>query len=167
MSLLAVFQKFKSIRGLCPCCGKVFRLSDATLFTRGKPPKTPFDRVEEARQRFEELVGSWNEERGELQEAANRRGDRQARRWLRRVAPIFKLRGTHPKDVKALCHPVDYIAFCRTAVTYSAIVFLDRPAESRAREAIQTSLEACIQNGNLEWQTWRVSKDGVVQPCSR
>ena len=40
MNVLTVFTEMKAIYGFCPCCDELFRLSDATIYTKLPPPRT-------------------------------------------------------------------------------------------------------------------------------
>ena len=74
MKLVSAFQEMKRIYGFCPCCGELFRLSDAELFTKGAPPRTPFDRVADALERIERRAERFGEREAELRAAEVRAG---------------------------------------------------------------------------------------------
>src|SRR5712664_2639165 len=111
MNLVNVFQDFKRIYGLCPCCGEPFRLSDAILFTRKAPPRTEFEnlgtewkKVEAGRQRLDD-------QRGALREKARLKGRVAAQERLQLFQPFFSKQKLNVRDVKVLFDPVDYLAF--------------------------------------------------------
>jgi predicted Holliday junction resolvase-like endonuclease len=153
----------KSIFGFCPCCGDLFRLSDATLFTKTPPPKTDFDRSDAAFERLRKQTEQFAELEEAIQEKATRRGQMRATRRLRKMAPFFVQREIVPQDVKVLFHPVEYIVFrglSNSACT--SLLFVDHPPESRGRELLQISLKRAINSGNFEFQTFRVETNGRV-----
>jgi predicted Holliday junction resolvase-like endonuclease len=163
MNVVAAFQEMKRIFGVCPCCGEVFRLSDATVFTRDPPPKTEFDRLREARERFERQEEKFHEEIASLREKATRKGWLQARNRLRRIAPAFVGRGIDPQDVKVIFDPVEYVVFRGlNNKNTEAIKFVDREPNSSRRERVLNSIKRVIRSGNLEWHTYRVNEDGTV-----
>ena len=165
MNVVQTFQEMKRIHGVCPCCSYVFRLSEAELFTRERPPKTEFDKVRDARERLEQHEEEFKQQLALLRQAATKKGWREARRRLRRIAPAFVGRGIDPQDVKVVFHPVEYVAF--RGLTHGepkAIEFIDREADSAERERLQASIERAIRAGNLEWHTYRVDTDGSVRP---
>lgn len=164
MNLLAAFSEFKRIYGICPRCGELFRLSEATLFTKAPPPKTAFDSLEEARDRHERAVERFEEREERIREEGRRKGQVAARRRLRSVARFFVSRRIDPNDVKVIFHPIDYLVFggLRRALC-SSIQLVDRlPFESR-REMLQTSISQALKAGNMEWRTLRIADDGVVK----
>lgn len=163
MNLVSVYQDFKQIYGICPCCGDLFRLSDANLFARNSPPRTVFDelrdqsaRVEARRERFEGL-------RDKILDKARIKGQLAAQRRLKRLSGFFMKRRINLRDVKVMFDPVDYVVFrglCTRECTEA--VFIDREPDSSRREKVQDSLERSIQRGNLEWKTVRIADDGSL-----
>lgn len=163
MNLTRWFAEMKRIWGICPCCGEVFRLSDATIFTRTPPPKTEFDRVNDARDRLDRVIAKFDDQRAEIRAREVARGQREARRRLKEIAPEFAGRGVDPHDVKVLFDPVRYIAFNGMSNHgVKEIEFVDDEPTSKARDALLRSLEDALDNGNVEWATWRVGEDGTV-----
>lgn len=163
MNLATTFQSFKSIYGICPCCDEVFRLSDATLFTRGRPPKTPFDHIDEQSERLERQVERFGEDEEEIREHARRKGARVAQEHLERIAPFFVKRRINPRDVKVIFSPVSYVVFQGLSEGLPrGIVLVDRPASNVQHERVQRSIGRAIRAGSLEWHTLRIETDGRV-----
>jgi predicted Holliday junction resolvase-like endonuclease len=162
-NLVNSFQEMKRIHGFCPCCGELFRLSDATLFTREAPPKTPFDRVADAQDRLARAIEQFEEREHEIRMAATQRGQRAARKRLKRIAPFFVERRIVPQDVKVIFSPVNYVVFQgMTDGEPKSIDLIDGPAASSSHEKAQKSIERAIQKGNLEWQTFHIDREGRV-----
>jgi predicted Holliday junction resolvase-like endonuclease len=163
MNVLTVFTEMKAIYGFCPCCGELFRLSDATIFTKLPPPGTEFDKVGTSFERLQKEVARFEEKEESIREAARRKGQRTAHRRLRALAPFFVEGKTKPKDVKVLFHPVEYIVFPGLSErNCDALLFVDHPPDSHERECLQKSLDHAIKKGNIEWQTFRVDSEGRV-----
>lgn len=163
MKLVEVFNELKRIYGICPCCGEPFRLSEAVLFTKTAPPKTVFEKLDDAYDRLDRQNERFEEKEEELREEARRLGQLEARRRLREIAPFFVARRIDPHDVKLLFHPVEYVVFRGMQNDRCASVdFIDHPPVNRDREKIQRSLDSAITAGNLEWQTFRIGEDGRV-----
>jgi predicted Holliday junction resolvase-like endonuclease len=167
VNLLSAFKEFGRIYGFCPCCNEPFRLSDANLFTRFAPPRTPFDKLDDARSRVQRLEDRFSDDEESIREEARRRGQRAAAARLRAIAPAFVTRRINPNDVKVLFDPVDYVVFRGVSDRCcKAIDFLDHPPDSTARERSQKSLARALRAGNVEWRTLRVSEDGVVRAAT-
>lgn len=162
---LVWFEETKKLYGFCPCCGELFRLSDATVFTKSPPPRTEFDRVADQQQTLANRIERFDEREAEIREQAKIRGQRKARRRLRKISPFFFGQTIDPQDVKLLFHPVEYLVFRGMTVgKCSSVEFVDHPPETRERETVQKSLDRAIRAGNVEWQTFRVEPSGRIVP---
>ena len=163
MSFVTAFGEMKSIFGFCPCCQDPFRLSDATLFTRTRPPSTEFDRLDAERERVAETERRFRERESRIRAKAVEDGRAAARRRLRTVAPFFTRRKIELRDVKVLFHPVDYVIFRGSCGSQCLSVdFVDHPATTRERERIQRSLQRVIEAGSMDWQTYRITEGRVA-----
>lgn len=163
LNFIGIFNDFKRIYGLCPCCDELFRLSEARLFTVGPPPKTAFDRADDAERRLERAVEKFDKVEQMFREAAHEKGQRAARRRLRRISPSFGEMRINPMDVKILCDPIDYIAFPGLSNDKPGrVVLIDAAATRSEEERIQSSIERTIRSGNLEWRTLRIGDDGTI-----
>jgi len=163
MNALRWLQDIKKIYGICPCCGEVFRLADAVIYTREPPPKTAFDLLRESNERHESAVARFEMQREAILEVERDRGAAAAHEQLVRIAPDFVGRGIDPEDVKVIYDPVRYIVFRGLdASNITGIEFIDAEPTSSERERLLRSLDATIKAGNVAWATWRITEDGRV-----
>jgi predicted Holliday junction resolvase-like endonuclease len=164
MNLVAMMNEMKKTYGICPCCEAIFRLSEATLFTKSPEPKTVFEKMADALDRVDEQTNTFEDKKEELErQKARELGRQDAQKQLRKIAPFWVSRKIDPQDVKLMFHPVEYVVFNGMQKDRCASVdFVDHPAKSRDRERIQTSLERAITAGNMEWQTFRIDEYGHV-----
>jgi len=163
VNFLGAYDEMKRICGFCPCCGELFRLSEVSLYTREAPPRTPFDRVDEARDHLDHAIERFDDQEAEIREAAKRRGQAQARKHLKRIAPFFVGRRIDPQDVKVIFSPVNYVVFRGLARdSPTAIELIDGEPITREHEKVQNSIERTIKAGNMEWHTLRIDADGRV-----
>lgn len=161
MNLVRLLSEMKRIYGICPCCGEPFQLSEAEIFTRSRPPRTVFEKVDDACGRLQRRIEKFEEDEEQMREEARRIGQLAARRRLRQIAPFFSGRGIDPQDVKLIFHPVQYVAFKGMQKNLCASVdFIDHPPTNREQEVVHKSLNKAIRAGNLEWQTFRIGDDG-------
>jgi predicted Holliday junction resolvase-like endonuclease len=162
--IVAVFEDFRNILGVCPCCGEVFRLSDLQLSYRGTPRRTWLDALEAAEDRQERAEERFEEREGAIRAAAQERGRRQLPKLLRKAEPIFSVRGYYPQDAKALFDPVDFIIFhgMNREKDVKRVVLFDGPPGDKARERVQRSVRRALRAGNVSWRTVRLSKDGKI-----
>lgn len=164
MDLVKVFTGFQSIYGLCPCCGEVFRLSEAALFVTTPPPETAFDELDDEISRQTDATSRFESEEERIRANARKAGQGAARSRLAAIAPEFVSRKIDPNDVKVLFDPVLYLAFKgMTKGSCSELLFIDKPAKTTARRRLHSSLVAAFQAGNVEWRTLRVGEDGSIK----
>ena len=165
-ALVATFQDFRRILGVCPCCGEVFRLTDLMIAYRAKPAVTWLDSLEADEGRQQRVEDRFAEDEQRIRELAKERGRRALPRLLREAEPLFACRGYFAPDVKPLFDPVDYIVFdgMNASPAVTRIVLFDGPALGHARERVQRSIQRALEAGNCEWKTVRMGKDGRIQP---
>src|SRR5437660_11489639 len=100
MNLVRVFQDFKRIYGLCPCCGEPFRLSDANLFTRKAPPRTEFESLALEWEQVESRWQRLDDERGALRKKTRLKGRIAAQERLQLCQPFFSRQRRNVWDVR-------------------------------------------------------------------
>jgi predicted Holliday junction resolvase-like endonuclease len=165
-NLVELFQDFKRIYGFCPCCGESFRLSDATLFHKAAPPRTPWDDLDSERERLERSERRLNDEMDGLRARAQRAGRIEMERRLKGLTSFFGRHDIALRDMKLLFHPVDYVVFRGLSDgDCSAVEFLDGEPVSIPHERLQRSIEKTIDTGDYSWITMRIADDGGVT-CS-
>ncbi|MGH7552477.1 MAG: Holliday junction resolvase-like protein [Longimicrobiales bacterium] len=164
--LVATFRDFRRIRGVCPCCGEVFRLTDLMIAYRARPPVTWLDKLEEDEDRQQQAEDKFAEDEQQIRELAKERGRWALPRLLREAEPVFAYRGYFVHDVKPLCDPVDCIVFdgMNTAPAVRCVALFDGLALGRLREHVQRSIRGALETGNCPRKTVRMGKDGRVQP---
>lgn len=163
MNWVAAFQEMKRLYGFCPCCGELFRLSEATLFTADPPPTTEFDKIEDRRRRLERANEKFDEQEGQIRAAAVQKGQQEAKKRLKKIAPFFIARRIDPQDVKVIFNPVNYVVFRGlNSNGVRTVELVDSPAETKAHERIHQSIAAALRAGNVEWATLRIEDGGQV-----
>jgi len=162
--ILEFFQLERQIFGICPKCGRFFRLSECKIHIKEKKTldwlgelMKKFEVVEKAEEKLDET-----EE--EIREQARVKGRKQALRVVRKIDPIFTPRGLNPDDAKVLLHPIDYIVFngMKDSGKMKNIVLLDRERKDASFRKLQRSIEKTIESGNYEWQTIRIDEGGKI-----
>lgn len=162
--LVSAFQEFRTIFGICPCCGEVFRLSDVSLYVKGKRPRTIFDELTERGNALDRAEARPDEKEGGLREQAREKGRRLAKRSLRRIDPVFSGRGIDPQDVKVIFDPIEYVVFDGMNVDrLRGVMLMDRAPNTATRERIHKSVQGAIRKGNYGWATLRITANGQVQ----
>lgn len=163
-SLAVVFAEMDSILGICPCCGEVFRLSDARPHLKGRHPTSVFDELDGEAQRLEAAELRLQEREELLREEAHRRGQRQAKNRLKKIDPVFSGAGLDPQDVKLIFDPVEYVVFDGMSRGHvRQVLLMAGRARSREQEQVHGSIAAAIRKGNLEFRTLRVADNGRLE----
>ena len=164
MNAVHLFQDFQRIFGFCPCCGSPFRLSDAALFHKSPPPRTPWDALDEEREKLSRAEDRLIDQTVRLREKAQQAGRLETERRLQSFTKFFRKHRITIGDLRLLFHPVDYVAFrgISTGEACRAVEFIDREPTSTAHEILQRSIEQSIRGGNVSWITMRIEDDGRV-----
>ena len=163
MNVIAFFHESKQIVGICPCCRDVFRLSDAMLYTKERPPFTPIDALEADEAELSRAEKTFDKKEEMLRGKAVEKGQKAAKKQLEAIAGPFVQREIDPQDVKVIFHPVEFVAFRGMSNgLVDRVAFIDRPATSKDREKLQASIAKTIGAGNVDWRELRIGADGKV-----
>jgi len=161
MNIVRVFHDLQRIYGFCPCCGEPFRLSDADIFYRAAPRKTAFDALDLGRKKLLAARDRLDRATDGIRERAREHGRKEGQRRLRALTQFFGRHRLDMEELKAIFHPVDYIAFRGLSrETCSAVEFIDRMPISRAHERLQRSIHRTLQAGDVAWYTVRIGDEG-------
>lgn len=163
--ILRLFDDFRRILGICPCCGQLFRLSDIRLYYRVQPVRSWLDKLEfrqlnvdRAEERFGDLEKS-------IRERATERARRKIARLMRHIDPVFSGRGYALEDARALFDPVDFVLFdgMTRHNRVRGVILMDGPALDPGRRKIQRAIAKVVSRRHYEWKTIRLSRDGDIQ----
>lgn len=163
--ILILFDDFRRILGICPCCGELFRLSEIRLYYRARPVQSWLDGLElrkskivRAEERFDDLEKS-------VREKAIERAGRKMVRLMRRIDPVFFGRGYALEDARAVFDPVDYVLFdgMKRDGRVRNVILMDGPALAANRKKIQRAIARVISRKHYHWKTIRLSRDGDIQ----
>jgi len=162
--LIDVFQQFRKILCVCPCCGEIVRLSDLHLKYSGKTPKTWLDKHELQLQSLEEKEQIFEQKEGELREKSIERGRRKVPLLVKKcLCPEFQKLEYDPYDIKAVMDPVDFVVFdgLNEGEEMRSITFLSRKP-SADTSAVTESIRKTVNKGNYDWKVARITTTGKV-----
>jgi len=163
MNLLEAFTGFQRLYGICPCCGELFRLSEAAIFVSTPPPKTEFDMLQEDDDKLQAAIARFEDGEERVRESARTKGQAAAKSRLATIAPFFITKGIDPNDVKVLFDPILYLVFeGMTDGACTQLQFVDTPPETPEREKVHRTLATALRAGNVEWRTLEVLDDGRI-----
>ncbi len=163
--LLYYFTLQRGIFGVCPCCGELFRLSDAQVFIRTRPVKDWMDRLNAEDERLGRLEERLEEQKEALREKARVRARLEASKVVRKIDRVFAPRRLNPDDAKTILHPVDFLVFngMKEGPAIRKLILLDHESRSADRRRLQKSIEQTVSQGRYEWRTLRVDEVGRVK----
>ena len=163
--LLDVFQSFRRILCICPCCGEMMRLSDLHLKYLGKAPKTWLDTHESRLLAQEKREDLFDEKAEKIREKSINRGRKKVPKLIKKcLCAEYKKLKYNPYDIKAIMHPVDFIVFdgLNDEVKIENVTFLSRKASNQDQNAILKSIRKTIDERNYDWKVARITTKGEV-----
>jgi len=164
--LVSVFQSFRTILCVCPCCKNIVRLSDLRLKYKGVAPRTWLDNHEMRLRRLEKKEECFKEKEKALRKAAIERGRAKVPKMICKcIDQTIASFNYNPYDIKALMHPVDFVVFngLNGEEKLKDISFLSKKVTNDNLNRIRASLETVIGKERYDWRVARVSIDGKVE----
>jgi predicted Holliday junction resolvase-like endonuclease len=164
-ALFDEFQQFRRILCVCPCCGSIHRISDLKLKAKGRAGRTWLDDYEKEVQKLAQKEADFDDEEGELREAARERGRKQAQKVISRaICSSLKALKLDPFDVKPILHPVDFVVFkgMNEKESISDIMFLSREYGCPSLNALREQIKNAVQSKQYDWQVARIDKKGQI-----
>lgn len=143
----------------CPCCGKVYRLSDSHIFSGKLPNKDWKSKLEEERVKISKREAKIKANISKLKSDAKEKGRSIATEQVSNIDRVFAPLGLKAMDCKNICYPVDYIVFNGLHDgNVKNLVLLDRGKDT----TIQQSIRRAIEEEKYSWRTIRVDVDGKL-----
>ena len=166
LDIVSLFQSFRTILCVCPCCGSLVRLSDLHLKYKGKAPRTWLDSYGSKLRRIEKQETEFEEIEQKMREAAHERARQQVPKLIRKCIDTRLARLRYdPYDIKVLLHPVDFVVFngLKTGDELKDITFLSKGTRNQSLNKIRISLLTAIDEEMYDWKIMRISLDGKFQ----
>lgn len=163
--LFKEFQEFRKILCVCPYCGKIARLSDLHLKTKGKVAKTWLDEYEQKERNLGKKEERFGERESKLRELAHEKGRKAAEiTFNKAISPKLKALKLDPFDVKAILNPIDFLVFkgMNKTDSVSDIVLLSKQIENSNLNVIRQQVKKVISQKKYEWQVARIDKGGQI-----
>jgi len=165
VDLINLFQSFRSILCVCPCCNNIVRFSDLRIEYKGKTSKTWLDSYETKVSKLDEKEDELDEKEETLREQARQRG--------RKKVPLIVQKSMHtefaklkydPYDIKAILHPVDFVVFNGMhSKKMKDVVFLSKQTDNIQLNNLRSSVEKVIDKASYDWQTAHVDITGAIK----
>ncbi len=165
IDIINMFQSFRTILCVCPCCGDIVRFADLHIEYKGKTSETWLDEYESKVCTLEEKEEKLKEEEEGLREKARERGRTQVPKLVQKsmYTEFAKLK-YDPYDIKAILHPVDFVVFNGlNREQIKDVVFLSKRTDNRYLNEIRTTIKSVVEKGAYDWQTARVDINGSIK----
>jgi len=163
--LLDVFQSFRKILCVCPCCGEIVRMSDLHLKYSGESPKTWLDEYELQLLAMEEKEQVFEAKEEELRKKAIERGRNKVPILVKNcLCPEFKRLEYDPYDIKAIMDPVDFVVFdgLNVGKQVQSVTFLAKITNPQMRR-VTNSIKTTVSKGSYDWKVARITTKGKVE----
>lgn len=163
--IVNVFQAFRQILCICPCCGEMNRLSNIHLKYKGVTKRLWLDEYEKKSLLLQKREEKFDEVEGKLREKARERGRKKAQEIFdKAIAPEYKKLKLDPYDIKPILHPVDFLVFkgMNSGRTIEHIEFLSRACKGKEINCARDSLRDSILKKKYEWKVARVGETGTI-----
>ena len=165
LSLLQIFNNFKTIHCICPECKYIMRLSDIQLRSKAKAPKTWLDSYEFRQTKIEEKYEKFEQEKQKIKERNTALGRLDVEKTVKKSLDdkFLKLK-FNPYDVKVLNHPIDFVVFNGdhdeniqdiNLVTYSS--------SNQNLQKLHKDIERVISQKAYDWKVVNIATDGQVR----
>ena len=166
MTAIEVFQAFRRILCVCPCCGDIVRLSDLRLQYAGKTQKTWYDELADKRAAIERKTEKFAEKEADVRAKATEKGRKEAQEAMGRlIDTTFKKLHIDPYDLKPIMHPVDFVAFegLKADTNVRRISFLSKPVKNPNLNLLREQVKKAVADRQYEWKTVRMTEEGKVE----
>lgn len=184
--LVLFYKEQHYVFGVCPCCNKIFQLTDTVVSIENKRITLPemdgilkkqrqadrdqenLDSLQESFYEKQQGLLSRQEQYAEVEPVIVRKvrieGRRQALNRIKKIDRVFSKRNIDPRDIRLLFSPVEFIAFpgMTDDDNFREISFFAKRPRSRTEEKVTNSIRHTIKSGNLEFVLIRIDDNGKV-----
>jgi len=178
-NLLMFIDNLQNILGLCPCCGELFLLTNAKLlFTERKENKSKYGlylsrqkelelmrlKVERMQTSLDKLEEKHSQILDEVIKKSREAGNKNAKRMLKKIDPVFSGRKIDPQDVKVIFDPIEYVVFDGMhRGSIKKIELVGRRPKNKREENIEKSINKAIEKGDYNFKVLRIKEDGNIE----
>lgn len=157
--LIEVFKSERELYGECPCCGEIFRMSDAKIFYGKRPPKDWLERLKAKNEELNRLMREFEKNKKKIREDAVKRAlTTRIGKVMEQMVPIFPQFGHDPSDLRALLTPIDFVAFNGMFPNKAVkdITFIEVKTQRSKLSQLQKSIEKAIDKGRVDFKVYTV-----------
>lgn len=163
-SFVDMFNQLKTVHCMCPNCDGLMRVSDLKLISKEKTEKTWLDTLDTKTKQIDSKEDKFAEEENNIREESRKRGREQVPKLINKSLNknFLKLK-YDPYDVKAILHPVDFVAFKgMNEGQVENVTLLSNKNASPHMQSIHRAIAEAIKTKSYDWKVLHVAEDGEV-----
>ena len=154
------YQQLRKLFIHCPCCSKVYRITDSHIFKDKLPNKDWKEKLNQEIEKLEQQEAKLTQKISKLKNEAKIKGRNEADQHVKNFDTVFAPIGLNPNDCKNICSPVDFIVFNGMhSQNVKNLIFLDH---RRNAGKVQDSIRNIIENDLYTFKTLRIGDDGMI-----
>lgn len=160
-AMMAFFETGQEIYGVCPCCEEIFRVSEMQIFYGKKPPRDWLERLREKGSQLDEERKQFEQDRNKIvSDAIKRSLVVHIGKTLEHIAPIIPQLGHHPRDVRGIFDPVDYVAFngMFEKKSIDSISFIEIKTGKSRLTPIERKIRDAVKDQRVEWKMYNITE---------
>lgn len=164
-SFVQMFNQFKIIHCMCPNCDNIMRVSELQLHSKEKTEKTWLDVFDAKTRTLERKEEKFEEEEEKMKQKAVERGRKQVPKLINQsINKNFTELNYDPYDVKAILHPIDFVAFDgMTGGQVKDVTLLSNKTKNPQLQSIHKAIAKAVASKSYDWKVMRVSQDGEIE----
>lgn len=150
---------------MCPKCENLMRVSDLQLRSKEKTEKTWLDIFDTKTKSVDRKVEEFAEKENDLRNQARKRGREQVPKLINQsLNKNFVKLKYDPYDVKAILHPIDFVAFNgMNKGQVENVTLLSSKTKNPFLQNHHKAIAEAIKTKSYDWKVLRVSRDGEVE----
>lgn len=165
LSFVQMFNQLKIIHCMCPKCENIMRVSDLKLHSKEKTEKTWLDEFNAKEKKIDSQEEKFEEEESDMRKQAVERGRNQVQKIINQsINKNFAKLKYDPYDVKAILHPIDFVAFNgMNKGQVENVTLLSNKIANPHMQSLHSAIAEAIKTKSYDWKVMRVSQNGEVE----
>lgn len=158
-----LFQQFREILCVCPCCGDLVRVSDLKLSAKGTVVKTWLDTYQSKLSKLQEKEENFSEKEAKLREKAVERGQQEAKKLINScIYPAIRKLNISPFDIKPVLNPIDFVVFdgLNDEEEINRLLLLSKTSENKPLNELRKQVKAAVDEKRYDMQLARIDETG-------
>ena len=164
-SFVQMFNQLKIIHCMCPKCDALMRVSDLRLRSKEKTARTWLDLFEAKEKKLERKEEEFGEKEESIRQKARARGRKKVEGIINQsIVKKFADLKYDPYDIKAILHPIDFVAFNgMNKGQVTDVTLLSGKTKNLHIQNFHNAIADAVRERRYDWKVLRVSEEGEVE----